>query len=53
MKYSECTAAYAVSVIREILDDNPAWEALGMVRDFLADELTVEDALWPGGPAKN
>lgn len=50
MKYSECTPAYAVSVILEIMDGNPPRDALDMIRDFQAGSLTVEDVLWPSLP---
>lgn len=50
MKCSECTHAYAVDVIREILDSFPAWEALDRVQAFLDGEATVEESLLPECP---
>jgi hypothetical protein len=51
MKYSECTPAYAVSVILEIMDGNPPREALDMIRSFMDGEAEVEDLLWPSLPS--
>lgn len=50
MKCGECTHAYAVEVIREILDEFPAWEALDKIQDFLSGEATVEECLKPEAP---
>jgi hypothetical protein len=50
MKYSECTPVYACAVIREILDGQPARDALDMVRAFLDGQATVEEVLLPECP---
>lgn len=48
MKCGDCTNAYAVEVIREILDNHPAWEALDLVQAFLVGQATVEECLEGG-----
>lgn len=44
MYYGECTAGYAVEIIKEILNTiESEHEALGLVHAFMDGELTVEE----------
>ena len=43
MYYRDCTKAYAVEVIREILDNAQPGRALELVEQFLAGQINTDE----------
>lgn len=43
MYYRDCTSAYAVEVIKEILEYAEPWRALELVEKFLANQINTDE----------
>lgn len=43
MYYGECTPAYAVEVIKEIIENVGPMQALTIIRDFLDENISTDD----------
>lgn len=43
MYYRDCTNAYAVEVIKEILEYAEPWRALDLVKQFLDNQINTDE----------
>lgn len=43
MYYRDCTNAYAVEVLKEILEYAEPWQALELVEKFLANQINTDE----------
>ena len=43
MYYRDCTKAYAVEIIKEILEYAEPWRALELVEQFLGNEINTDE----------
>lgn len=43
MYYRDCTKAYAVNVLKEIMEEAPAWRAMELIEAFVSNIITTDE----------